>query len=284
MRATGFPRVTLGERDLRILAALEKWGVMGMAQVDGLVFRREAPAEERARLFFNEMDRKMYTRACYKRLRDLELAGYVRGHSFLNHPKAFGLTERGHTALMERGRAMIRGFRRALPEALVRHEMTVNAVGLMIEQFLGLHVRPEIERRTQSARPEEGKPVRATVSDLWIVDEERPLAIEVELTQKAEARYKSLWESFGKVLPYRARVLYITGWPKGVGCLLKLTGKWRANKVYVCSLQEFRASLGRCRFENHESYYAKHLQLVDPESAPVDSRALMFRDRQEVNS
>lgn len=64
-------RVNLRERDFEILSALEKWGVLGLAQLDGLAFKKASPAEERARLFFNEMDRKMYALACYKRLRDL---------------------------------------------------------------------------------------------------------------------------------------------------------------------------------------------------------------------
>ncbi|MBI5630074.1 MAG: hypothetical protein HY921_04230 [Elusimicrobia bacterium] len=190
-------RVELRERDLEILSALEKWGVLGLAQLDGLAFKEDAPAEERVRLFFNGMDRRMYTLACYKRLRGLERAGLIRAHSYLNHPRIYGLAERGHRLLLERGRAKLLGFRRGISETLLTHELTVNAVGLMIEQFLGLLARPEHERKVRSADPQaKGKPVRATVSDLWIPDQEHPRPIEVELSQKAEARYKELWAVF----------------------------------------------------------------------------------------
>lgn len=272
-RRTG---IELRERDLEILSVLEKWGVLGLAQLDGLVFRKGWMPAERVRLFFNATDRRMYTLACYKRLRDLELAGLIKAHPYLNHHKVFGLSDRGHRVLLERGRAKLLGFRRKMPEALLPHELTVNAVGLMIEQFLGLWVRPELERRIRSADPQErGKPVREAVSDLWIPDREHARPIEIELTKKAEFRYKELWQSF-RAYPSGSQVLYIAGWPGGVEYLLKLTkkletaGGWR---IYVCGLKEFRDSLGRCAFANDTYPSRRFLSLGEPlsDSSPAAS-------------
>lgn len=263
-------RVELRERDWEILSALEKWGVLGLAQLDGLAFKKEATPEERTRLFFNETDRRMYTRACYKRLRDLELAGLVKAHPFINHHKVYGLSERGHRLLLERGRARLLGFRRYISEAVLDHELTVNAVGLMIEQLLGIRVRPELERRVRSADPNyKGKPVRSAISDLWIPTKE-PKPIEIELTQKAESRYKELWGAYAQRCPFGTQVLYLAGWPGGVKYLRKLTSKlehFGGYIVYVCGLEEFRQSLGRCSFVNESRAFALSVSLAKPAPA-----------------
>lgn len=269
--------VVLRERDLEVLAALEKWGVLGLAQMEGLVFRKQAPAEERIKLFHNEMDRRMYTLACYKRLRDLELAGYVRAHFYLNHPKLVGLTERGHRLLLERGKAKILGFRRYMAEALLTHEIRVNAVGLIIQELLGIRVRPELERRIRSVDALAGKPARSVVADLWIRDDEHPKPIEVELTQKSELRYKALWQRFIRTYPYGSQVLYLVGWPDGVECLLKLTRKFDQSgsyHIWVASLNDFRKSAGCCWFINNTYHERRYLRLAKPKTvAPVAAAA-----------
>lgn len=236
-----------------------------------LAFKKEAPAEERARLFFNETDRKMYTLACYKRLRDLERAGLVRAHSYLNHRKIFGLAERGHRLLLERGRAKLLGFRRGISEALLTHELAVNAVGLLIEQLLGLRARSEHERRVRSADPQaKGKPQRMIIPDLWIPDDKHPKPVEVELTQKSEFRYKELWRGYGERCPYGSQLLYLVGWPGGVKALLKLTGKLEKSGgalINVASLKAFQESLGRCAFVNRSYYWPRTVFLARPTPA-----------------
>lgn len=68
----------LTKRDVGILEALEKWGVMGLGQVDGFLFRTEIPEVERVRLFFNELKREDHWGGAYKRLRALVNAGLIR--------------------------------------------------------------------------------------------------------------------------------------------------------------------------------------------------------------
>lgn len=289
MEIRGRVRLELRERDLEILSALEKWGVLGLAQMDGLVFRKAASAEERAGLFFNDAERRMYTLACYKRLRDLELGGFVRSHSYINHRRVFGLTDRGHGLLLERGHAKLLGFRRRMSEALLTHELTVNAVGLIIEQLLGIRVRPELERRIRPADPlATGRPVRASVSDLWIPDKASPKAIEVELTQKSELRYKELWQNYRSAFPYGAEVLYLVGWPDGVGCIRRLASKLEkagGSMIYVARLRTFRESLGTCAFVNSTYYYPKSLILKrsPPEPAAL-AEASIGPDAQAIPS
>lgn len=268
--------VVLGERDLEILEALEKWGVLGLAQLDGLAFKKQAPEQERIRLLFNETDRKMYTLAAYKRLRDLELAGYIKGHFYLNHPKVFTLTERGHKTLLQERRARVQGFKRGISESLLTHELTVNGVGLILSQLLCLKVRSEFELATQWAQKDRRKsPTRYVTPDIWIMPgsvlPEDPVTVEIELTQKAEARYKKLWEHYVRVLPYGTLVLYLTSWPGGVKCILELTSKYGAQGggylVYVASLQSFQETGGRCIFTNHAHYDPRYLRLAPPRPA-----------------
>ncbi len=264
-----FREVQLGVRDYGILEALEKWGVLGLGQLEGLSFRNTVPEVVRIGLFFNEIDRSAYTRTCYKRLRELELAGMVKAHFYLNHPKVFSLTERGHRALMERGLAKLRGYRRGISEYLLAHELAVNAVGLMIDQLLRLNVRSEADREMAGVNDKpKAKRGRLIVPDLWIVNEEWPVAIEVELTQKAEARYKELWQSYKDRVPYGTKILYLTAWPEGVKCLLKLTREFEGYLIFVCDLKTFRESGGRCPFVNRTYYHddfidLRHLKYYD---------------------
>lgn len=241
--------IILRERDYEILAAIEKWGILGLAQLDGLVFKKEAGADERIRLFFNESKRELYTLACYKRLRDIERAGYVRSHFYVNQPKLHTLTEKGHRALLEVGRAMLPGYRRSISEYLLRHEIAVNGVGLAIEQLLGLSVRSE-RQRAPNKRPgwQMPDPTKSPVADLWIVDEAQPKAIEVELTQKAERRYKAIWDAYRYRLPNGGILIYLTSWPSGPAHILSLAREYRVPFLFVASLKEFRESQGRCRF------------------------------------
>ena len=74
----GAGHLSLMDRDYEVLAALEKWGVLGMGQLDGLFFRKGIPPEERTRLLFNEVRRSDYWLGAYKRLGRLQDEGYIR--------------------------------------------------------------------------------------------------------------------------------------------------------------------------------------------------------------
>ena len=82
----------LEERDIQVLLALEKWGVLGLGQLDGMLFRRLAEPEERVRLFFNELEREDYWQGAYKRLRQLEIRGLIRKGVYVNQRQVFLLT------------------------------------------------------------------------------------------------------------------------------------------------------------------------------------------------
>ena len=142
-------RVQFGERDYEILGAIERCGILGLAQVEGSVFKKGGDSSERIKLFFNEADRGIYTRACYKRLADLEAAGYVRSQFYLNHRKLYTLTAEGHEALILAGKARLPGYRRGMSEALISHEIAVNGVGLMLSELHGLTVRTERQIEAQ---------------------------------------------------------------------------------------------------------------------------------------
>lgn len=241
--------IPLTPRDLKVLSALEVWGVLGIGQLHG-VASLAAPDEEKVRLFFNEPERTRYATSLSKRLRKLAAAGYMRGHSFINHHKMFTLAERGHKLLQRRGLARLPGYRDSIEEYLVDHEVTTAAVGLVMSELLGLTVRTERERFQWISKGGRGPAPERGISDLWIVDRVQPKAVEVEMHQKSETRYGDIFESYRRKMPDGGAVLYLTSWPSGVRCILSHAQTFRAPFVYACSLEDFRRAAGRAPFES----------------------------------
>jgi hypothetical protein len=134
-----------------------------------------------------------------------------------------------------------------MSEALIDHEIKVNGVGFMMSELLGLTVATErqLEWHYYEGKKEKGQ---RQLPDLWVVDEKHPKAIEVELMQKSEHRYKEIFYRYSNMVGYGGAVLYLSGWPKGAELLWKLAKKWDKPFIYVASLERFRASQGRCRF------------------------------------
>jgi hypothetical protein len=264
-------QVNLGERDYEIMGAIEKWGILGLGQLEGLVFKKDVGSEERTRLFFNEAGREIYTKACYKRLSDLEAGGYVRSHFYLNHRKLYTLTESGHEELIIAGKAKLPGFRRSMSEALVNHEIKVNGVGLVLTQLLGFRVATERQLTDWNTKGAQAPKGQESFPDLWIVDKEKPKAIEVELTQKSELRYKEIFHRYSKMVDYGGAVLYLTGWPRGPETLWKIIKKYERIYIHVASIEEFRDRQGRCEFLGYQSWYEndhKRILRLVPEEIP----------------
>ncbi|MDE2490208.1 MAG: hypothetical protein KGM24_05135 [Elusimicrobia bacterium] len=232
---------------MKILAALEVWGVLGVGQLHGLA-AEDAPAAERTDLFFNEMDRRLYWTRLFKRLVRLESQGCIRGHVFVNHRKAYTLAARGHELLHRGGLARLAGYRDSIEESLLDHELTAAAAGLVMTELLGLDVRSERERFQWTGRGGRARAPERGGSDLWIVDRRRPKAVEIEMGQKSEGRYEDIFEGYRRRMPPGGAVLYLTAWPTGVGCILRHARRHRASFVYACSLADFRRTAGRAPF------------------------------------
>lgn len=239
----------LGERDLDVLSALESWGILGLGQIDGLVFKRELNRAERIKLFFNETDSSVYVGYAYKRLLKLERAGLIKGISFVNFPKLYCLSLRGHETLGRRGLARLPSFRRSISASLVRHELMVNGVGLTMREILGLDVRTEMDRISRHMGSQNlARQRRLILSDLWVVNPEQPKAIEVELRQKSWERYRKLWEVYDRHIPYKGVVLYLAGWPGGRDRLHRFARRFKAHRIHAGSLADFRADPETCPF------------------------------------
>lgn len=240
----------LTKRDVGVLEALEKWGVMGLGQLDGLLFRNEAAEAERMRLFFNDLKREDYWGGAYKRLRTLEEVGLVKTFRAINYCQVYMLTGRGHERLREQQRAAYRHPIRGVGEAYLRHEIAVCGVGLVMTELLGLRVQAtrqiwENLRLREDLRKGDSK---LTLPDLLVQDaREQWHAVEVELTAKSRERYlELLWNRERR---WRGgMVLYLTGWPTGVEHILGLMGKSQSVRTYVASLAEFKERLGRCEY------------------------------------
>lgn len=234
---------------VRILSVLEKWGILGLGQMDGILSEGQMERMERMNLFFNSKPRDGYRGMTYKAVSRVEDLGLVKAHSYTNLALVYTLTAKGHGALRKEGLNKLPSYCPEVAETLVRHELTVSATGLVMAEVLGLRVWTELERYLLSAggnkrtgRKDFG------LSDLWIEDEEQPKAIEIERTQKSAKRYAALWENYRNELPPNGVVLYIVCFPGGAERLRKRAEKLRADHVYFCSLEDFRASFGRGPF------------------------------------
>jgi len=242
--------IPLTPRDLKVLAALEIWGVLGLGQLHGIVSGKGVPIAEKTRLFFDETDRRDYWRWFSKRLTVLVQSAYIKAHFFVNHHKIFTLAEKGHELLKRRGLARMPGYRDSIDESLVDHELTANAAGLVMTDLLGLTVRTERERFRWSNHGGRRPAPERGISDLWIVDHLHPKAIEIEMHQKSERRYEEIFEAYRRKMPDGGAVLYLTAWPSGVRCILTHAQTFRAPFIYACSLAEFRRSGGRALFQS----------------------------------
>lgn len=246
-------RAKLQERDGELLRGLELWGVLGLGQIDGLAFHKEVGEADRTRLFFNEYGENLYRLSGYKRLQDLKKSGHVEAHFYRDFPMVFTLTSRGHRALKVAKLARLPGFKRSVSGHLIEHEITVNAVGLVLSQVHGLNVRTIRERTDWNSRGGWSHTAsRSRIPDLWVSDPSQPKAVEVEMNKKAAHLYPGIWASYQTALPGRAVVLYLTNWPSGPDFVRRQAGRLRMPFIYACALSEFRASAGRCAFFNCE--------------------------------
>ena len=235
------------QRELKVLTGLEKWGILGLGQIYGLAVETDVDIENRVERFFNETRRRDYGRWFTKRLSGLYGLGLLQEHFFLNYRKVFTLTEAGHKKLQSLGLSSVMTLRSAVSEDYLNHELMVSAVGLVLQEIHGLAIRTERERDKSYRLGGRGPAAEKAVSDLWVAAA-RPKAIEVELTQKSESRYKEIWDAYRLRLPEGATVLYLTAWPSGVPCILKHAREQRAEFIFACGLREFRNACGRSTF------------------------------------
>ncbi len=237
-------KIRLTMRDLRILAALEKWGVLGIGQMIGLGAEGTLSEMERIGRFFNKMGRDDYELGVPRRLHVLEEHGYIQGHFFLRQPKAFTLTERGFNALREERQEYRPEIRDFVSEAIIRHELQVTGVGLVLVEVLGLTARRQYPQSVWAHAGGRRRLIVEGAADLWIDSPSQPKAVEIELTQKSKRRYEEIFASYRRRLPRNGVVLYLTGWPGGAAIILKNARAQRAPFVYACALDEFRQAAG----------------------------------------
>ena len=215
---------------LSVMMALERWGILSLSQLDGLIFHKRLEARKRLDLFFSCKFEGEYCGAGYKVLRRLEKRGLAAVRRYVNAPRVYTLTRKGHEVLMKAGLARLNDYRDSVADSLVKHEILTNGIGLAISELLGLPVSTDFERQVMS-RGAAGNHARDSfpLPDLWITDHEQPKAIEVERTQKSAARYRKLWEFYRNNLPRTAVVLYISSFPNGPRLLLSRARKLMAD-------------------------------------------------------
>ncbi len=267
----------LQERDYRILEALEKWGALGLGQIDGAYFRNTEDMDERMRLMFNEIDRRDYWQGAYKRMDMLRKAGLVRLERYLNHHQVYLITGEGHRLLAGLGRSALRGIRPTLPEYFVEHELAVAAVGLLLEERLGRKVLSNRQLYAVNYRKRRRGEPAPFYPDIWVAAQP-PCVVEIELNLKSPRRYEALFDQYRSRLPHGTRVLYLTA-SALKDALLEKGREQRLPTLYAATLEEFRAARERCAFEctvRARSFQFAELEVPAqaPEAAAARSEAV----------
>lgn len=236
----------LTPRDMKLLFNLESWRVLGLGQLVGLGMSDRLIRAELVERFFNKIAREDYDLGVPKRLVALEAAGFIKAHYFQRQPKAYTLTFRGITAV--KGGPRHGAERDYVSEAIIDHELTVGAVGLVLNEILGLTASRETAKAIWTTPAHKRHLTVQNAADLWISTPPMGVAVEVELTQKSAKRYGEIFESYRRRLGRNEVLLYLTGWPNGSDTILRRARDHRAPFVYACSLEEFRAACGRSTF------------------------------------
>lgn len=241
--------IQLQDRDLNIFSCLEIWGIMGLGQIEGACFSGDLRTEKVGSLLFNEG--YGYKSAAYGRLRRLIREGYLAVQKFYGQAQVYGLTEKGHKTLKSRGMAELPTFLKETSPATAHHKLLTAGAGLLASRVLGLPVLSErqlyfIQRNRQKTGKWTGG---LLLPDLLIPGSDRK-AIEVELHQKKEEKYRWRWESYRRKLRGRGQVLYLVPRKSRMNGLLELSGKCGAGFVYALDIPTFQESLGRAAFLN----------------------------------
>ncbi len=266
---------------LGVLKGLERWGVLSLSQIEGLVFGK-ASGRKRLELFFNGRFKDEYRGAAYKVLERLVKRGLVMGQSYVNLTRVYSLTRKGHAALVESGLAGLEDYRDTVSDSMIRHELLVSGIGLVISELIGLPVATNFEHQILK-RGEAGQ--GSPSPDLWVSIGvgAQPLggsaqslgggsnAIEVERSLKSAERYQGLWELYRYYFSGGGVVLYITAWPGLSHKILSLARKFLMDFIYVCPLEDFRKSLGKGAFVN---YRGEQFSLGRPQSVEPLSQGL----------
>jgi hypothetical protein len=232
-----------------MLSAMETWGVLGIGQLVGLGLAGTLSEADLVERFFNKMERDDYKLGVAARIHLLEEAGYIQGHSFLRQPKAFTVTQKGLKALSDEPESCRPNVRDVVSEALIKHDLKVSAVGLLLTQVLGLDACRQHPKAVWTIIHGRRHLTVEGCADLKIESQTQPRDIEVELTQKSKERYQEIFATHRSRQEPGGAVLYMTGWPGGAEMILRRARDERAPFIYVCALDEVRASAGRCLFQ-----------------------------------
>ena len=181
------------------------------------------------------------------------------------------LTTRGFELLRRRGKTRFETPGQGVSARLVRHESVTVGVGLMLTEVLGFSVRTA--RQTwdwMKRRYPHNRDARLAMPDFLIESRDGGARhiVEVELTPKSRRRYADIFHEHRKRLGnMESRVLYLVGWPGGVGQIMRLGRKFEVSAVQAAQLSDFRAKLGLCEFA--PSYYPRTPFVLAKQAPPA---------------
>lgn len=263
-------RIELEKRDMKILSAVEVWGVLGLGHVQGAFFSLEKMAWKRAELLFNQGVRQ---KGCaYRRLRKLELSGYLRLHRILGYPQVYGLTEKGHEALKARGLAKLPGYCKWVSAFTLNNRLVSASVGLLMKNIQGLPVVGERQIYQWQAGLKRARKWWGNylIPDLMVT--QRPyVPVEVELRQKSTERYHKLWYDYRSRFGYDVRVLYLAPSKERAAGLLRDAHAPGINHshIFVLDIPTYQESVGAANFRN---LYNKTFSIGEQPLAPAQQR------------
>lgn len=242
-------RVTVGDdtchinsRDFDILRALEDHRILSLEQVWAGFF---VPWRQESAGYLFLKDRCPtfgQLNPAYKRLAKLAKLGYVE-HGFRREfPHIYRLAPEGQKLLRGFSRSRFKNLAPWPPD--VRHPLMVSGIALFLSKKLGLEVIPERKLRAQlwsSIREDSGANAEP-LADLAVVHGDSHMRIEVELSEKREVEYLSLWKRLDKrVRDENPYVLYCVSDRGLEQKILRWTSKDYFPGIYVAHIDDFCA-------------------------------------------
>lgn len=231
-----------------MLSAMEVWGVLGLGHVQGAFFGSHLDTLARCKLLFSQRIRQ---KGCaYRRLRKLQLAGYIKAYKLLGYPQVYGLTENGYRLLKSRGLTKLRSYCKWVSAYTLSNKLASVSVGLMLKHLKGKSLASDriTYEWQQNLKRERKWSGNLLLPDLTVYEPHIP--VEIELHQKSTERYHELWDHYKECFGREIKVAYLTPTAERAEGLW-ITARIKDHRhIYTLDLPAFIRSIGEAAFTN----------------------------------
>ncbi len=254
-------KLKIRERDIEILSDLELWGILDELQVNAVFHKEKTDMSVKIDWLFEKNTRGI-TSSARRRMCKFLHAGYVNPLRFEFMNRAYILSSSGHNLLKSLNKNCLPSHQARISPACVKHQLLTAAIGLTMSKFWRLPVlsgRQILHDLHKKIADGEAPKAGNIVPDLIVNDRKDQKFIEVELTQKPNAVYAKIWETYAGIIPENGLLVYFMHNQCACGRILRLAQNLGMEKFYTAPIDEFRARQGRVLMkgtDGREMYFA----------------------------